>query len=159
MSRTWPEMFQHQVRVVVAERHTLARSSVSPHRQSVCDRNEVPKWAAPGLKCSSARCGSWWRRDTCSLDPPSPHTDSLSVTETRSRNEPHLAWNVPAPSAGRGGRETHASLGRGFCVLVSSALKAGKFKSSDRMAWKGEPYYIGRFKSTVVGDLTVGKNK
>ncbi len=25
---------------------------------------EVPKWTAPGLKCSNARCGSWWRRDT-----------------------------------------------------------------------------------------------
>jgi hypothetical protein len=24
MSRTWPEMFQHQVRVVVAEKHTQA---------------------------------------------------------------------------------------------------------------------------------------
>jgi hypothetical protein len=47
-----------------------------------------PEWAAPSLKCSSARCESWWRRDTCSLDPPSPRTNSLSVTETRSRNEP-----------------------------------------------------------------------
>jgi hypothetical protein len=30
----------------------------------VADRNEVSKWAAPGLKCSSARCGSvcLWRR-------------------------------------------------------------------------------------------------
>jgi hypothetical protein len=67
MSRTQLEMFQRQVRVVVAERHTLARSSVSLHRQSVCDRNEVPKWIAPGLKCCSATCGSWWRRDTRKL--------------------------------------------------------------------------------------------
>ncbi len=46
------------------------------------------------------------------------HSDSLTVsvrpilqpqmTETRSRNEPHLAWNVPMPGAGRGGGETHA---------------------------------------------------
>ncbi len=42
------------------------------------DRNEVPKWAAPGLKCSSARCGSWWRRDTHLLDPLSPHTSHRS---------------------------------------------------------------------------------
>ncbi len=25
---------------------------------------EVPKWTALGLKCSSARCGLWWQRDT-----------------------------------------------------------------------------------------------
>jgi len=30
------------------------------------------------------------------------------MTETRSRNELHPAWNVPAPGAGRGGGETHA---------------------------------------------------
>jgi hypothetical protein len=35
MSRTWPEMFQRQVRVVVAERHMLAGSSVSPHQPSI----------------------------------------------------------------------------------------------------------------------------
>jgi hypothetical protein len=83
---------------------------------------EVSKWVAPGLKCSSARCGLWWQRDTCSLDPPSPRIDSLSVTEMRSWNEPHLAWNVPTPGASRGGEETHVSLGRGFCVPASSAL-------------------------------------
>jgi hypothetical protein len=32
MSRTWPEMFQRQVQVVVAERHTLAGSSVSENK-------------------------------------------------------------------------------------------------------------------------------
>jgi hypothetical protein len=41
----------------------------------VVDRNKVPKWAALGLKCSSARCRSWWWRDTCSLNPPSPRLD------------------------------------------------------------------------------------
>jgi hypothetical protein len=35
MSRTWPEMSQRQVRVVVMERHTLAGSSVSPHQPSI----------------------------------------------------------------------------------------------------------------------------
>jgi hypothetical protein len=35
MSRTWPEMFQRQVRVVVAERHTLARSSVSEKKKCI----------------------------------------------------------------------------------------------------------------------------
>ncbi len=34
MSRTWPEMFLRQMRVVVAERHTLAGSSVSPAQTS-----------------------------------------------------------------------------------------------------------------------------
>jgi hypothetical protein len=33
------------------------------------------------------------------------------------------------------------------------------FRSSDRTAWKGKPCCIGRFRSTVVGDLTVGENK
>ncbi len=42
------------------------------------DRNEVSKWAAPGLKCSSARCGSWWWRDTRLLDPLSPRTSHRS---------------------------------------------------------------------------------
>jgi hypothetical protein len=32
MSRTWPEMFQRQVRVVVAERHTLVGSFVSENK-------------------------------------------------------------------------------------------------------------------------------
>jgi hypothetical protein len=32
----------------------------------------------------------------------------LCVCLSRSRNEPHLAWNVPAPGAGRGGGETYA---------------------------------------------------
>jgi hypothetical protein len=32
MSRTWPEMFQRQVRVVVVERHTLAGSSISENK-------------------------------------------------------------------------------------------------------------------------------
>jgi hypothetical protein len=36
-------MFQRQVWVVVVEKHTLVGSSVSPHRQFVCDRNEVLK--------------------------------------------------------------------------------------------------------------------
>ncbi len=43
MSRTWPEMFQRQVWVVVWERETLIGSSVSLHRQCVYDRNEVSK--------------------------------------------------------------------------------------------------------------------
>jgi hypothetical protein len=42
------------------------------------DKNEISKWAALGLKCSSARCGSWWRRDTHSLDPSSPRTSHRS---------------------------------------------------------------------------------
>ncbi len=72
----------------------------------IANKNEVPKWTAPSLKCSSARCGSWWRRDTRSLDPPSPRIDIYILT-----------------------------------------------------AWKGKPCYIGQFKSTVVGNLTVGENK
>jgi hypothetical protein len=43
MSHTWPETFQRQVRFMVAERHTLTESFVSPHRQSVCDKNDIPK--------------------------------------------------------------------------------------------------------------------
>ncbi len=33
----------------------------------------------------------------------------------------------------------------------------GGFRSSDRTAWKGKPWFIGRFRSTVVGNLTVGE--
>ncbi len=120
---------------------------------------EVSKWVVSGLKCFSVRCESWWRRDTRSLDPSSPRTENLSVTKTRSRNEPHLAWNVPAPGAGRDGGETHANLGRGFCVPASLALYASKFRSLDQTTWKGKPCYIGWFRLTVIGDLTVGENK
>jgi hypothetical protein len=35
MNRTLLEMFQRQVRVVVAEKHTLTGSSVSPHQPSI----------------------------------------------------------------------------------------------------------------------------
>jgi hypothetical protein len=51
-----------------------------PILQPPDDINEVPKWATFGLKCSSAKCGSWWRRDTRSLDPPSPRTSTWSVS-------------------------------------------------------------------------------
>ncbi len=45
--------------------------SARPILQPPNDRNEVPKWTAPCLKCSSARCKSWWRRDSRLLDLPS----------------------------------------------------------------------------------------
>jgi hypothetical protein len=32
MSRTWPEMFQRHVQVVVVEKHTLVGSSVSKNK-------------------------------------------------------------------------------------------------------------------------------
>ncbi len=38
------------------------------------DRNEVSKWATPGLKCSNAKCGSWWRGQFCN-----PPNDNLPI--------------------------------------------------------------------------------
>ncbi len=68
--------------------------SARPILQPPDDKNEVPKRAAPGLKCSSARCGSWWRGRFCN-----PSDDNLPILCLCSKNLLLQAWNVPAPGA------------------------------------------------------------
>jgi hypothetical protein len=63
MSRTWPEMFQHQVRVVVAERHTLVGSSVSPHQPLIASSRT--DWVL-GDTLSQCRNGGIHKQDTLS---------------------------------------------------------------------------------------------
>jgi hypothetical protein len=94
-----PEMFQHQVRVVVA------RPILQPPKWQFT--NFLPlqqKFTIASLKCSSARCGSWWRGWFCN-----PPDDNLPILCLCSKNLRLQAWNVLAPGAGRGGEADSAT--------------------------------------------------
>jgi hypothetical protein len=72
------------------------------------------------------------------------------MTETRSRNEPHLAWNVPAPGAGRGGEADSATPQMTIYQFFASAAKkftiAGLKCSSARCG----SWWWGRFCNALV---------